>query len=124
MKQNDSIAGSTVLNVAELLARVENDRGLLRDLVTIFRDELPAQMASLREAIEGGQMQSISIAGHTLKGMLSNLAASRAATAAGRLERLGQQGEKQEMGEAFAGLEKEISLLLPELESCAMELSP
>jgi HPt (histidine-containing phosphotransfer) domain-containing protein len=123
MSQKNMMAESTVLNVTELLARVENDRELLRDLVTIFKDDLPVQLASLREAIHAEQMQCISIAGHTLKGMLSNLAASRAAAAAGRLEHLGREGQKVGMREAFAELEKETSLLLPELESCATEAS-
>jgi two-component system, sensor histidine kinase and response regulator len=123
MSQKEMMAEPTVLNVTELLARVENDRELLRDLVRIFKDDLPVQLASLREAIQAEQMQCIATAGHTLKGMLSNLAASRAAMAAGHLEHLGREGEKEGMGEAFAKLEKAISLLLPELELCATEIS-
>ena len=36
----------------ELLARVENDRELLRDLLTIFKEEFPLQLRALREAVE------------------------------------------------------------------------
>jgi HPt (histidine-containing phosphotransfer) domain-containing protein len=112
-----------VLNVKELLTRVENDRELLLELVMIFKEKLPAQLESLQKAIQAENMDVVANAGHSFKGMLSNLAASRAATAAEHLEGLGRKGDKEEVNEAFIALQEEISLLLPELESCAAEMS-
>lgn len=113
----------SVLNVTELLTRVENDRELLRELVLIFKEKLPTQLDSLRKAIQAEDMEAIAIAGHSFKGMLSNLAASRAATVAEHLEELGRRRNKEEVSEAFIALQEEILLLLPELESCAAEMS-
>ena len=38
------------VNLDELLARVDNDRELLRDLIVIFKSEFPGQMSALRLA--------------------------------------------------------------------------
>jgi HPt (histidine-containing phosphotransfer) domain-containing protein len=112
-----------VLDAAELLARVENDRELLRELVAIFKKQLPGQIDSLRNNVENGEMPGIVVAGHTFKGMLSNLGAPRAAAAAARLEEFGKKGATDQVGPAFIELQNEISLLMPELESCAAQVN-
>jgi len=73
----------------ELLARVENDRELLRDLLTIFKEDFRANFLTLREAVEAKDGDLVATAAHTLRGMLSNLAASQAAATAARLEQMG-----------------------------------
>ena len=70
-----------VFNVTELLERVEQDRELLEELIVIFREGLPAQLASLRDAVKAKDGEAMTRAGHNFKGMFSNLAASRAASA-------------------------------------------
>lgn len=112
-----------VLDAAELLARVENDRELLRELVEIFKKQLPGQIESLRDNVENGEMPGIVMAGHTFKGMLSNLGAPRAAAAATRLEEFGKKGATDQIGPAFMELQNEISLLIPELESCVTQVN-
>jgi HPt (histidine-containing phosphotransfer) domain-containing protein len=54
---------------------------------------------------------------HTLRGMLSNMAAARAAVLAGRLEEVARAGEQSGLIEGFALFEKEVSGLMPELET-------
>jgi HPt (histidine-containing phosphotransfer) domain-containing protein len=112
-----------VLDAAELLARLENDRELLSELVAIFKQQLPGQISSLRKSIDNGEMPAIAVAGHTFKGMLSNLGAPRAAAAAARLEEFGKEGAIDKVGPAFIELQNEISLLMPELESYAAQVS-
>jgi len=48
----------------ELLARVENDRELLRDLLTIFKEDFPRQLLTLREAVKR-KMETSSLLLHT-----------------------------------------------------------
>src|SRR5258708_26959499 len=92
---NEAEKGSSNLTFdhAELLARVDNDRELLHDLLTIFKEEFPRHLKALREAVESGDGKLVTVAAHTLKGMLLNLAAGQAAAPAGRLEQLGRSGE-------------------------------
>jgi len=105
----------------ELLARVENDRELMRDLLLIFKAEFPEHHRALGEAVGSGDAKRIVSEAHSLKGMLSNLAAHECAEAAARLELLARNGGTSEFKERFAEFERLASELLPELESCLME---
>jgi HPt (histidine-containing phosphotransfer) domain-containing protein len=102
----------------ELLARVENDRELLRELLEIFKDEFPRQLLALREAVEAKDGTRVATAAHTLKGMLSNLAATQAATTAGRLEQAGRRGQAGGFAQLFSIFESDARKLLLQLEAC------
>jgi len=39
------------VDLLELLARVDNDRELLRDLVTIFKEDFPRHLLALQDAV-------------------------------------------------------------------------
>jgi HPt (histidine-containing phosphotransfer) domain-containing protein len=118
--ENDSSEGP--VDLPELLARVENDRELLRDLLTIFRGEFPRHVRALREAVISEESQRVALVAHTLKGMLLNVAATRGAAAAARLEQLGRDRKPSGFQEAFVSFESETLLLLPHLETCMAEV--
>ena len=107
-----------LVNEAELLARVDNDAGLLRELIAIFKIELPHNLCVLREAIAQGNLKSVQKSGHMLRGMLSNLGATRGTAAAAQLERLGESSDGTALKSALALFESEVMDLLPELEAC------
>jgi HPt (histidine-containing phosphotransfer) domain-containing protein len=111
------------LDLAELLARVENDRELMRDLVTIFKEDFPKQLQALRQAVDASDAKQVAAFAHTLKGAFSNLAAHQAAAGASRLERLGCNGEVEAFQDAFSTLECEAARLLRELDICLAEVS-
>ena len=106
----------------ELLARVENDRELLRDLLTIFKEDFPRQLLTLREAVEAKDGDLVATAAHTLRGMLSNLAASQAAATAARLEQMGRKNETLGFQEAFVVFQNDVDKLLPQLDVCMAEV--
>jgi len=81
------------IDLEELLKRTENDRELMRDLLTIFQEEFRQRHQALREAVESQNATQVVVEAHALKGMLSNLAAVEAATAIAELERLGRNNE-------------------------------
>jgi HPt (histidine-containing phosphotransfer) domain-containing protein len=58
-----------------------------------------------------------------MRGMLSNLAASRAAATAARLEQVARQGETSAFEEAFTAFESDVHELLPQLDACVPEVS-
>jgi len=107
----------------ELLARVENDRELLRDLLLVFKEEFPLHHEALREAVTRGDAKRVAEEAHSLKGMLSNLSAHESAKAAARLELLARSGESSDFGQLFAEFDRVTSGLLPELEFCLVEES-
>jgi CheY-like chemotaxis protein/HPt (histidine-containing phosphotransfer) domain-containing protein len=121
MKDQVNPATVASVNLPELLARVDNDRELLCDLISIFKEEFPGHLKSLRDAVVRGDSAEIVSISHTLKGMLSNLAVSKAAAAAARLEQLGRTGETVSLLDALAAFEREVQGLLPEMENYMAE---
>jgi two-component system, sensor histidine kinase and response regulator len=122
VKKVDKLLPPLTFDLEELLARVENDRELLRDLLTIFREEFPRQLLALHEAVEAKEGDRVAALAHTLKGMLLNLAAKQAAATAGRLEQLGRQGEASKFEGVFATFESDYRKLLPQLDACMPEV--
>jgi len=107
------------LNVQDLLGRVENDKQLLRDLVDIFRADLPRYVTALEAAVEAVDPVEVARSAHALKGMLANLAAPQAAAAAAHLEKLGRDNDGGQFSAALADLKDELAGLVPELEAVA-----
>lgn len=100
-----------------MLSRLENDRELLRDLVLIFKEDFPRHLQALREAVERRDMKQTMVVSHTLRGMLSNLAVTKAAASVGHLEHLAGSGGEAALDEALAAFEREVQGLLPEMET-------
>src|SRR5712672_1998526 len=117
MKNRVNLPAVATVNLPELLARVDNDRELLCDLISIFKEEFPGHLKSIKDAVARRDSAEIVSVSHTLKGMLSNLAVSKAAGAAARLEQLGRTGETVSLPDALAAFEREVHGLLPEMET-------
>jgi HPt (histidine-containing phosphotransfer) domain-containing protein len=113
------IMSSSLIDIGELLARVENDRELMRELLLIFKEEFPQYRQALHDAVESLDAKRVASEAHTLKGMLSNLAAREVAGAAARLEQLGRSGETSEFAEALAAFDKLAKELLQQVDSVA-----
>ena len=122
MNKSPDVSQEPRINLPELMSRVDNDRELLLDLLTIFKDEFPRHLQALHVAVASEDMAQTRIVSHTLKGMLSNLAVDKAATAAGQLEQLAHDGAKQSIQGAFAAFELEVQGLLPEMETYMVEV--
>jgi HPt (histidine-containing phosphotransfer) domain-containing protein len=111
------------INVGELLARVENDRELMRDLFSIFKEEFPERYQALREAVDSLDARRVTTEAHTLKGMLANLAAAEAAGAAAELERLARNGETAKLRESLRNFECMADELARQVDSFTAEVS-
>jgi HPt (histidine-containing phosphotransfer) domain-containing protein len=122
MEKLHSESQSARVDLAELLSRLDNDHELLRDLVTIFKEDFPKLVQALQDSVAQADMTRARIASHTLKGMLLNLAVPRAAAAAGRLEELATEGAGASIQEALAAFEAEVGGLLPEMETYVTEV--
>src|ERR1700719_1828558 len=122
MKETEKGSSNLSFDQRELLARVDNNRELLHDLLTIFKEEFPRYLQSLRVAVDAGDGELVAVAAHVLDGMLSNLAAGRAAAAVEHLEQLGRSGEASGFQGAFAAFERDITSLLPQLDACMAEV--
>jgi len=122
--QPDDLSPEPVFNLSELLARVDNDSELLREVIGICKAEIPRHISLLREAVAQADVKNIEKLGHTLKGMLLHLAATRAAAAAGRLEQLGRSSDTTTLTSAVAIFESEVAKLMMELEAHMAKIHP
>jgi HPt (histidine-containing phosphotransfer) domain-containing protein len=115
---------ASMLNLPELLSRIDNDRELLCELLSIFKQEFPACVKSLKSAMVCENVAEIANFSHTLKGMLSNLALPTASASAARLEQLARAGETGSLHDAFAAFQRDVHGLLPEVETYMAEARP
>jgi HPt (histidine-containing phosphotransfer) domain-containing protein len=113
--ENASLEG--YLNLAELLARVEDDRELLADLLNLFQEDFPRLRAALRSAAESGNAAETQKAAHALKGMLANLSMRRAAELAAGVEAAARAGDPLEIEKALAAFDREQQGLLASVNS-------
>jgi HPt (histidine-containing phosphotransfer) domain-containing protein len=94
------------------LAWVDGDRGLLEELLAVFREECPVQLRALRAAVEAADGPLVRRLAHTVKGSVASLGAARARDLAETLEHLGQAGTLDRAPGALAGLEAELARVL------------
>jgi PAS domain S-box-containing protein len=106
-----------------LLAGVDGDRRVLRELVRLFLADCPRRLAEIKEAIRRGDAGALGRAAHTLKGSIGNFAAKSAFAAAQRLEIMSRDIDLDNVGKACVTLESELALLSEELRKLTMNSS-
>jgi two-component system sensor histidine kinase/response regulator len=105
-----------VMDEAAVLAGLDGNRGLLRDLARLFLADYPKQLVEIKAAIQGGDAERLRRAAHALKGSVGNFAAQRAFDTALQLEMLGKRGDVAAAQDVCVALEGELSQLSQELE--------
>jgi two-component system sensor histidine kinase/response regulator len=114
---------ATVVDRAALLATVEGDMELLKELVKLFLADYPNRLAGLREAMTAHDTTALARGAHTLKGALGNLAADAAYTAALCLEQFARTEDLPQLTNAYSALESEIERLVPVLTYLTKEIA-
>lgn len=117
MRKSESSASNTIWDRADVLNRVDNDRELLHEILGIFREDYPPTLAAVRSTVQSGDVEESAALSHKLKGMLSNVGAVAAATAASELESLASAKNASSLIDAYAALEHESNALLHELDA-------
>jgi len=110
-----------VMDMEEVLARVEGDMQLLRDMAGLFLDECPRLMSNIQQAIELGDTKALARAAHALKGSVGNFAAKGAFDAALKLEMMGRNGDLSQSEQSYADLEEQVEPLKSALISFRMD---
>ncbi len=124
MEAQEKSYATPKLNLDELLVRVDGDRELLRELLSLFKQKFPNSFEDLQQAMAHGDIAQVAVLSHTLKGVLLNLAAAEAADSASRLEQLAHHGDRAALKAAFATLEHDIEALLPEIDRYMAKAQP
>ncbi|HEY3935694.1 MAG TPA: response regulator [Gemmatimonadales bacterium] len=111
----ESAEGTNSFDRAGVLARVEGDINLLRELVTLFREEAIRTRAQLRTALTTGDAKRLERLAHMIKGSASNLGGTAVARAAQTLEAMGRDDVLTGGAKRLAQLEREVDRLISEL---------
>jgi len=112
-----------VIDHAALVAGVDGNRRLLREIVRLFLADCPQRLAEIKDAIRRGDAVALGRAAHTLKGSVGNFAAKNAFAAAQRLETMGRDVDLDTASDACVTLESELALLTEELRKLTMSSS-
>lgn len=95
-------AGNRLVDVPALMDRLEGDRVLLKELVDLYVEDEPSQLAEIARAIEARDGEALRRAAHTLKGAVANFCAPSAQAAVLALETVGRTGALDEAPAALA----------------------
>jgi HPt (histidine-containing phosphotransfer) domain-containing protein len=85
-------AATLPVNRGEVLERLGGDEELLAEVVRLFLEDCPAQLARLEEAVNARDTARIRSTAHALKGVAGSLAASTLFASARDLEQFGADG--------------------------------
>jgi two-component system sensor histidine kinase/response regulator len=98
-----------------LLARVEGDQDLLKEMVQLFAGDAPLLLETMRGSLQQGDMTVLERSAHSIKGAAVNLSASFVMAAALQLEKSAKEKNSEASKANLANLEQAVSRLLPAL---------
>lgn len=98
-----------------VLEMVDGEVEFVQELVEIFLEDLPTQLAAIRDGLANNDATTVQLIGHRLKGSLGNLGGRRAQYSMQILEQQARQGDLEGISELFAECELELQAFQDEL---------
>ena len=86
------------------LSHTGGDRGLLAEMVALFRSDSPSYLKRIERALKDRDGEALHAAAHGLKGAVATVGSPAARLAAADVERAGRAGQFEEAARAYAGL--------------------
>lgn len=112
-----------VLDRAALLAVVDGDLVLLRELIEMFTPEYQRRLAQLQKAIAEKDAAGLRVSAHAIKSLVGNFCARRPYDAADELEQMGRRGDLDIVKEVSDRLESETQAMKMALDRLIQEES-
>jgi two-component system, sensor histidine kinase and response regulator len=97
---------SVLADLRELQEEGEPD--ILEELIELYLEDAPSQIAALGEAVEAGEAQTVERIAHTLKGSSGNMGATRMTAVCSELEDVGASSVLYKAPELLKQLEEEF----------------
>lgn len=66
-----------IIDLPEVLERVQNDKELLAELIDIFLEDCPAKIGSIRESVKKKDFAQLRDVAHSIKGASGNISAKK-----------------------------------------------
>lgn len=107
-----------------ILARLDEDRELLVELIGLFFEDCPGWLSEIRAGLRAGDAPRLKLAAHTLRGAASYFRPCATYEAAQDLEALAGAGDQADAAAAAARLEATVACLGPALRRLARQARP
>jgi CheY-like chemotaxis protein len=116
--------GTDAFDLAGTMSVVDGDAEIFREIVGVFLDSAPMNMAEIRNAIDKKDATKLNRSAHALKGAVSNFGARSVFQTALRLEEMGEKNELEESENVYLVLERGMEILKQALMNQISTTSP
>lgn len=106
-----NITDTKIFDKEALLSRLCDDEELVSEVVSVYLEDTPHQIETLKHAQSSGDQDQIVRQGHTIKGASSNVSALRMRQIAYEIEKAGKNGELGIVSELVGELEAQFRAL-------------
>lgn len=105
----------SVFNLADALARVDEDEELFQTLAELFIEQAPSDMAATQAALDAADADALARAAHRMKGAILQFSAPTLFEATKQLEALGKAGSLDAAKPVCAQVTQELHKLMTAL---------
>ena len=112
-----------ILDIYEFLERVQNDKGLLWELLDIFVQDFREKRGLLNEALQKNDSNQVWKLSHALKGSSANISAHQLFGVLLELEKMGKNNTLTGAEEFLADMDKKFEALLARIRALKEELT-
>lgn len=113
------MTSASVFNLAEALARVDQDEELFQTLAELFVEQAPQDMAATQAALDAGDGEALARAAHRMKGAILQFSAPAVFEVTRQLEALGKAGSLDRAAAVCAQVDRELQKLVSALRDYA-----
>lgn len=106
-----------IFDAEALRASLDGDDELFAELVDLFADDAPKQLAALREALAASDQRTAERAAHTLKGAAANLSAKLVRDRAAQSETLCREGDLAAAALTVQGIQEAVDITLRTMQA-------
>jgi HPt (histidine-containing phosphotransfer) domain-containing protein len=104
-------AGAPVFDKSDIIARMDNDEDLAREVIVGFLDDIPRQISALRGYLEAGDTVRVERQAHTIKGASASVGGEALRVVAFEMEKAGKAGELEVITASLPELEAQFARL-------------
>ena len=114
-RRDNALSSFIAFDPEKARIRLGGDNDLLNEIIELFIEESPKQLASLKQAIREGNCEIVERIAHNMKGELGCFELDSASQWARDLEEIGRNRTLEKAGIPLVALENEISTVISEM---------
>ncbi len=115
IKEDLSPENRDIINMEEVLERLDGDEDLIREIWEVFSEDAPVQMENLKNAIDSSDIPYTERQAHTLKSASANIGANSLREKAFQIEIIAKEKSLNNIHILYEDLESEFNKVMKEL---------